>query len=138
MPLRRRFAAALSSLFLLQLTLLGSGSACALRDHGMTQASGTMTAMAEHGASPASSGALALSESTDPGAPRKGCGTGESCQSPWMPRHCATMTSCATSVVVQASTIAVSAVARVSVGVPASVGHRLGPVFAPEPPPPRA
>ena len=136
--LSRRFLAALSSAFLLQLTLLGGGTLCGMRG---AQAMG---AAVMHGTQPAAAHASMSAASQMPtvtSAPTgdcDACDATSSCGNPWSPGSCTSMTCC---------TVAVSARAQVFLDVLSSAHVRsiseplsapIGPSFAPEIPPPRA
>jgi hypothetical protein len=119
--LTRRFVAALSSALLLQFSLLGSGTLCAMRAvHGMD--------------------AMAMTGSMDGIAPsaRDARGEPSPCETPWSAGSCVSMAGCTTAEAVP-SVACVDALPRVSVRrVAEPLRTPIGPSFAPEIPPPRA
>jgi len=141
--LSRRFLAALSSAFLLQLTLLGGGTLCGMRG-AQAMGAAVLTESMHDGMQPAAANASMSAASQTPtvtSAPTGSCNTCDatsSCGNPWSPGSCTSMTCC---------TVAVSARAQVFMDVLSSAPARLvpeplsapiGPSFAPEIPPPRA
>ena len=124
----RRIGAALSSLLLLQLTLLGSGTLCAMpggaasmRMHDMGGMAGMTQPQVDREQTPPPS-----SHPTD------------GCRLPWSPGQCATMTAC-TMAAMPAATVIVALDARPTIAelpMPANLGSR--PATPPELPPPRA
>lgn len=140
----RRCSAALAALLLLQLSLLGSGTLCALQETQETASvRGTgmagMPGMAAHqAASPSSaqhgSGAEHCSVPSSCDATR---GTPD-CGLPWSPAVCSAMTTCAT--VVAPSVVALTILDRAvpAADLPEPLQLRTGPADAPELPPPRA
>jgi hypothetical protein len=66
-----------------------------------------------------------------------GCGANESCRGPWAPGNCASMLSCITSIAPVTRVASAVPAARVTLIAREPVSPRLGPTFAPEPPPPR-
>lgn len=138
----RRLVAALSSLLLLQLTLLGSGTLCATHSgEASTTYAHDMASMAGTGQSDASaSTTLATRALPSDGqqAPHPCGGAEDGCGLPWAPGQCASMTSC--SVTAAPPTIVAVQLER-SQGVsylpePGSIGSRAA--TPPELPPPRA
>lgn len=143
MRLVRRLSAALSSALLLQLSLVSSGTLCALQ-HPSGHAAMRAGTRLMPGMSPAARIATVSAATEQPTTPAEnpadGCGghgAGESCGGPWATGSCMSMSACAwsQSAVVPALTVANSET---------SVNHseprtlRAGPVVAPELPPPRA
>lgn len=123
----RRIGAALSSILLLQLTLLGSGTLCAMP-------SGAAAAqMHDMGGMPGMTQSQADEQQTPPSNhPDDGC------RLPSSPGQCATMTAC-TIAAMPAATVIVALDARVvtsDLPIPAEIGSR--PATPPELPPPRA
>lgn len=128
----RRLAAALSGALLLQLSLLGSGTLCAMEHgsdaHGSGHAAMRMAGpTSEHGAP----------QGHD--APRCDvAGSDDGCGLPWAPGHCAAMTTCsATAAPVSAVSIQLAA-ATPAADMPEPTLIHSGPAAAPELPPPRA
>jgi hypothetical protein len=144
MKLLRRFTAALSSILLLQLSLLGSGTLCALQHsgaHGATDhASVGMAAMA-HGASGVGNAAAMDVAATEADTPVNGCDTyalAGSCGGPWSGGTCSSMSSCASSQTVTVAPL-LAWVPRAAATVPPEPGTlHAAPAPAPELPPPRA
>lgn len=123
----RRFGAALSSILLLQLTLLGSGTLCAMptsvaaRTHDMAGMPGMTQSQVDR-------------EQTPPPNDHPDDG----CRLPWSPGQCATMTACSIAAMPAAPVIVALAACPVisDLPMPADLGSR--PASAPELPPPRA
>lgn len=133
----RRLVAALSGAFLLQLSLLASGTLCHV--HGTHASAVAMAHGGMHG--PHGSATRAIGDASAE-MPAGGCdmtGSSAPCDSPWAPGACVSMSTCvsATSAVntwtAQLAQRATQAVEAVS-----SAAIPLGPAFAPELPPPRA
>jgi hypothetical protein len=145
MPFVRRTVAVLSSLFLLQLTLLGSGTLCAMH-HGATgidRAEHSMRGMAGIVASPTPSPESAVLAATDGNSSvspsdYNGPTDHDGCRLPWAPGQCSSMTTCGVTVAPAALIVALSAPRTASVDIAAPELVRAGPSFAPELPPPRA
>ena len=149
-PFLRRLTAVLSSALLLQLSLVASGTLCRMHgDHSM--ASSAMASMATpHGVQGMHAAASATQGSLDPtqpavtdvasGTPAGPCDmSGKSCDTPWSPGGCASMGTCVTAVsAVPAAGTALSPATRDAALVVASADMPIGPVSAPELPPPRA
>ena len=140
----RRLSAALSGILLLQLSLLRSGTLCALQ-HAAGSADMTGPAAAMAGMM-MGSGARAVHESVVIGladaskSPHGGCGdhqSADSCGGPWAPGPCTTMSSCAWS---QSSTVVpvLAASAETAGNLPEPRVLQTGLAIAPELPPPRA
>lgn len=143
MRLVHRFSAALSSALLLQLSLLSSGTLCALQ-HATGHAAMHAGSMLMPGASPAAAGIATVSvvsaQPTNAAQnPADGCGGHgpDSCGGPWATGPCTSMSACAWS---QSATV------PPTLGTPSgetNVNHaeprtlRAGPAVAPELPPPR-
>ena len=143
MSLLRRSFAALAGLFLLQLTLLGSGTLCAThygdaRSDATVHAMGGMREMSR--VTVAQRSVSAISDASGPRSPQDcgGLGQHDGCGLPWAPGQCSSMTACDVSAMPGMSAVA-SATSRVVTTKPLSsaVIHS-GPSFAPELPPPRA
>lgn len=125
-----RFAAVLSGILLLQLTLLGSGTLCGMRA-GDRAVGGQMVAMAN--------GAMPTHAQHD--APAKGCDaapTSHDCTSPAAPGTCAGMVSCATVAAPQVQLVAIATPRLTTIALPEPANVVSGPALAPELPPPRA
>jgi hypothetical protein len=154
MSLLRRFTAALSSALLLQLTLLASGTLCAMHGAGgmeevtaahamvgMHPGADEMGAPTQHGSPVSSVGATESAPSPHSGMPR-GCDAsskGEGCGLPWAPGQCATMTTC--TIAAASPSAELSAQVAVHTDGPTlaeAVLFHSGPAAAPELPPPRA
>ena len=143
MSLARRSFAALCGLLLLQLSLPGSGTLCAMahsigrRDadaHGMDHMTSVRSTAAPDAAVSAMPDANA---STRPA----GCGhmdMHDGCGLPWAPGQCASMTACAVIAVPAMRSAAAATVRGGRVEVPSPALLQAGPTFAPELPPPRA
>ena len=115
----RRIGAALSSILLLQLTLLGSGTLCAMPSGAAAMQMHDMGGMADR--------QTPRSSHQDDG-----------CRLPSTPGQCATMTAC-TIAAMPAATVIVALDARPVISelpIPAEIGSR--PSTPPELPPPRA
>jgi hypothetical protein len=145
MRLVRRLSAALSSVLLLQLSLLSSGTLCELQ-HPSGHAAMRAGSLVMPEMSPAAAGMTTVSSAMEQPAnaaenQTDGCGgqgAGDSCGGPWATGPCTSMSACAWSQ---------SATAPPALGAPngeTSVNHseprtlHAGPVVAPELPPPRA
>ena len=116
----RRIGAALSSILLLQLTLLGSGTLCAMPS--------------DMGAMPGMTHSVVDRPETPPPSSHQDHG----CSLPSSPAQCATMTAC-TIAAMPAATVIVALDARPVISdlpIPAEIGSR--PATPPELPPPRA
>ena len=153
MPALRRFTAALSGALLLQLTLLASGTPCAMHGAGGMGSSAAVHAMpgvhagAHHGKAPAPHGSSVVSVSATESAPQhsempQGCDSsrkGNGCGFPSAPGQCATMATCTTVTVAPSAELAT--LVAFHAGSP-TIAHaellRSGPAAAPELPPPRA
>lgn len=124
----RRIGAALSSILLLQLTLLGSGTLCAMPSGAASAQMHDMGGMA----------GMTQSDAARPDAPPPSNHPDDGCRLPWAPGQCATMTAC-TVAAMPAATIVVALGARPTIcelPMPAHLGSR--PLSPPELPPPRA
>jgi len=140
----RRLTAALSSVLLLQLSLLGSGTLCALQHsggHGGTDhASAGMAAMA-HGASGVGNAAAMEVAATEADTPVNGCDThalAGSCGGPWSAGTCSSMSSCASSQTATVAPLIAWAARAAAIGMPEPKTLHAAPAPAPELPPPRA
>lgn len=142
MPRIRRFAAALSSILLLQLSLLGSGTPCAV--HGTMEAGGAHLmagmAAADRGTASASQSAEASALPDDPAASAGGGDSedGGGCPLPWAPGQCTSMTSCTATATPVATVFALDAAPRVVSELAEPAGMLSRPTTAPESPPPRS
>jgi hypothetical protein len=144
MRLVRRLSAALSSVLLLQLSLLGSGSLCALQHPSghvaMDGAAPGMRAMV-HGAADGATVSTVMAQPSDTPDPAGGCGgngPASSCDGPWATGPCSSMASCAWSQSAGVSSALTSARAEADVNHSQPRTLPAGPVVAPELPPPRA
>lgn len=124
----RRIAAALSSLLLLQLTLLGSGTLCAMPSGAAAGHMHDMGGMA----------GMTQSDVARPDAPPPSSHPDDGCRLPWSPGQCATMTACAIAAMPVAPVIVAldTRPALAELPMPADLGSR--PAAPPELPPPRA
>ena len=136
----RRLTASFCTLLLLQLTLLGSGTLCAMR--GGVAANGThdmsaMGGMATSGSRAATSGAGVRAGDPSDVPPTSG-NSDDGCRMPWAPGQCTSMTAC-TVAALPSATLVASLDARPEVPdlpMPGDLGSR--PATPPELPPPRA
>lgn len=145
MSLLRRIAAALSGALLLQLTLLASGTLCAMHaGDGMRGMMDAPAGRAAHAAvAPAAAATVAEATpapSTDRGAPHDCDATGSQgdCGSPWSAGSCASMATCTATA---APSVLRIAEALQGHGAPSTIDPariHSGPAAAPELPPPRA
>lgn len=142
--LRRSIATALGVL-LLQLTLLGSGTLCAVQHvaaregataHEMLGMNGTpamhATSMASATATVTDAGRGPVNSDCGGPGPHDGCGL------PWAPGQCSSMTTCDVSGTPARIGIFSDAGRLVAINISASASAHAGPTFAPELPPPRA
>lgn len=133
----RRLTAAFTTVLLLQLTLLGSGTLCALQGGTAPDTMAGMTGM--HSASHAAA-APSQSPSHHPAAPQQ-CDEsrqGGGCQQPWAPGQCASMTTCAAVTAPAGEIVAQVTIAAPAPDLPEPASIRSGPTATPELPPPRA
>ena len=137
-----RSFAALSGLFLLQLSLLGTGTLCALHPsearndaglHAMHEMAGMRSAVMTLTSVAAISDADAPMSPADCG----GMGNQDGCGVPWAPGQCLSMTACAMSATPAARSVE-SLTIRDVLELPSPALLHSGPTFAPELPPPRA
>lgn len=134
----RRFAAALSGAFLLQLSLLGTGTLCAM-EHGSPDPASPAAHASHAGMRMGDAGAGTAAH--DAGAPPARCdvaGSDDACGLPWAPGHCAAMTTCSATVAPAAQVAVQLASATIAVELPEPALIHSGPSTAPELPPPRA
>lgn len=136
-----RLSAALSGVLLLQLSLLGSGTLCALQHAaGRSDSSAEMSGMAMGRGATAVHQAAVIAPTDASKSSDRGCGgrdAADSCGGPWAPGSCTTMSSCAWS---QSTTVmpGLSTANAESGGtLPEPKLLQAGPVIAPELPPPR-
>lgn len=147
MRLARQLVAAVSTVLLLQSSMQGSGTLCALWHtgvhHGAVSSMEGMTGMAGEAAAPVvghavtdvNRGGLA-SEENAPGCPTRG--ESQPCHGPWAPGTCASMSSCAWSQGIPfEATLASVGIDPGAAGLEPLTLHS-GPTFAPDIPPPRA
>jgi len=137
-----RSFAALSGVFLLQLSLLGTGTLCALHPsearndaglHAMHEMAGMRSAVMTLTSVAAISDADAPMSPADCG----GMGNQDGCGVPWAPGQCLSMTACAMSATPAARSVE-SLTIRDVLELPSPALLHSGPTFAPELPPPRA
>lgn len=138
-----RSVAALCAIFLLQLSLLGSGTSCAMQQSGVrydgaARGMDDMTAILSAAAKHAGVSAVPDENAPTSAADRGGMGSHDGCDLPWVPGQCASMTPCVMSAVpvVRGATFVPLRAARFELRSPALLHS--GPTFAPELPPPRA
>ena len=124
MSLVRRSLGALAGLSLLQLTLLGSGTLCALRHGGANSDTGVHAMRGMAG--------MVAESPADCGSQHDGCGL------PWAPGQCSSMTTCQMSANPAASGVASVTMRVVALDLPSAALIHSGPTFAPDLPPPRA
>ena len=146
MRFARRSVAALSTVLLLQLSLLGSGTLCALR-HAAAPSNPerlmeAMKGMSHETVTPVGKHVSSVMNQAEPGSQDAGSGCPSSdhepCRGPWAPGTCASMGACAWSQIVsfeptRGSVRNSSAATRIE-----PLMLHAGPAFAPEIPPPRA
>jgi hypothetical protein len=144
MSVFRRSFAALSGLFLLQLTLLVSGTLCEIhrvaRSDGVAHAMHGMNGVATMRRANRASSSVVTSVANVPMSP-EGCRDldgHDGCGLPWAPGQCSTMTTCDVSVAAPASVRTNITTRMVAVALPSPALAESGPTFAPELPPPRA
>lgn len=141
MSFARRSLAALAGLFLLQLTLLGSGTLCAMR-HVDAPSDARAHAMHDMGgmsaASPQRTGAISASDASGSPVDCGGPAQGNGCRLPWAPGQCSSMTTCGMSATLGASIVVATTPAIAAPALSSPAGMKSGPTFAPELPPPRA
>ena len=138
--LLRRLTAALSGLLIFSLTLMGSGTLCAVRGTGATATTHHMSAMTGMATSalataPSATGARAP-DGTD--VPPTSGQSDEGCGMPWAPGQCTSMTLC-TMAAIPSATLVIALDARpmaADLPMPGDLGSR--PASPPELPPPRA
>lgn len=138
-PRFRRIAAALSSALLLQLSLLGSGTMCPMRGHGAAPAHAAH--QGHHGMRHAiATAAPSVGASAGvPGTPAGTCDVGGSCDMPWTPGGCVSMSACAIAIAVPTSAlVAAASSSPTNIVAARAAALPLGPTYAPELPPPRA
>ena len=141
----RRSFVALTGLFLLQLTLLGSGTLCAVEHRATRDAPAEhVTHSAMHSMSGMKSAIARVSVATisDLDNPTKSdCGgpdQHDGCSQPWAPGQCSSMMPCDISATPAGSIEASVTMGTTAHELPAPALIRSGPTFAPEIPPPRA
>jgi hypothetical protein len=138
MPFVRRTVAVLSSLFLLQLSLLGSGTLCTWH-HGAARIDRAGHSM--HGMSRISAPEKVVSAAADgrPASPSDSNGPTDhdGCRLPWAPGQCGAMATCGVTATPAAPTVASWIASTASIETVAPALARSGPTFAPELPPPR-
>ncbi|HVX41914.1 MAG TPA: hypothetical protein VHB25_20300 [Gemmatimonadaceae bacterium] len=140
--LASRITAVLSSLLLVQLMLLASGTLCRMHaGHGdmMRDAGGHSGHVQRAAQAPHAAETMRVAD-TPAGMPNGPCGMNGSCGVPWAPGGgCASMGSCITALSALPTARAFAAtVAPHAVAIVASAAAPRGPAFAPELPPPRA
>lgn len=147
MRFARQSVAALSTVLLLQLSLVGSGTLCALRHGGALGGAEPsmegMTGMTHETAATVAGHSPMVTEQAGPASQdaESGCpsrGESEPCHGPWAPGTCASMNSCAWSQGVPFEPTFASADNDPGAAGPEPPMLHTGPAFAPEIPPPRA
>ena len=135
MHLLRRGVALLMSLLLAHVIVAGAAAACAMHGGQRTEASahGVLHAAAEMTEAAESGSCDAPGAPSEPAAPTSHSG----CHLPWAPGSCASMTSCAASMVL-VPRVALGTLAPVAPLAAESVSTPLGPATPPDLPPPRA
>lgn len=145
MRLVRRLSAALSSVLLLQLSLLGSGTLCGLQHpsgHGAMDAMSPGMLAMMHGDAGSATVSTVMEQPTNAAEnPADGCGghgPRDSCGGPWATGSCTSMSACGWSQSATVPPLPTSANRETSVGHAEPRTLAAGPVVAPELPPPRA
>jgi hypothetical protein len=144
MAVLRRLTAALSSVLLLQLSLLGSGTLCALQHPGghgeKDHASTGMAAMMHAAPGPVvMAGMESLAGTSD--TPAGGCdgqAPAGACHGPWAAGTCTSMSSCASSQSATVAPLLAWAGRTLDLSLPEPSALHAAPAEAPELPPPRA
>ena len=138
-----RSFAALCGISLLQLSLLGSGTLCAIqhsvaRSNGAAHAMDDMTGIRSSAATHAIVSAVPDENAPASAADCGGMSSHDGCDLPWAPGQCASMAACAMSAapVVRSASFVTLRVVRIELPSPTLLHS--GPTFAPELPPPRA
>jgi hypothetical protein len=141
----RRSFAAVSGLFLLQLTLLGSGTLCAPHHPAMQngEAMSTMRQTMDAGRQmPADAGmAVNADDNGAPMSPADCNGSGQEhdgCRLPYAPGQCSSMTTCNITASPAAMIASANSLRTVALEYTSPTLAHAGPTFAPELPPPRA
>ena len=145
MQFLRRLSVALSGVLLLQLSLLGSGTLCALQhaagSANMTGPPAPMAGMMMGTDTRGVHESVIIGPPDASKSPDGGCGdhqSTDSCGGPWAPGPCTTMSSCTWS---QSSSVVpalAAASAETDSNLPEPRVLQTGPAIAPELPPPRA
>jgi len=142
MRLVRRLSAALSGVLLLQLSLLGSGTLCALQGPSAPAAAPPAMTGMTHGAGGNVTASTVMEQSADAlEDPANGCGgpgRAHSCDGPWATGRCTSMSSCASSQPATVTSVFAWVRGDISIDLPEPRSLLAGPVVAPELPPPRA
>lgn len=142
----RRLFAVLFGILLLQLTLLGSGTMCAL-PHAASRGGDDAHAMcSSEGMSAidmanAPSGIAVVPDAETRPVNSDACGAFGlygGCRLPWAPGHCSSMTACSITAAPAASASAYASTQAVALVVPGASFAHVGPTLRPELPPPRA
>ena len=136
----RRIAAALSSVLLLQLTLLGSGTLCAMRGTGGTGKTHDMSAMpgVETQGSAAAASAVSVRTPDRTDVPPMGGHSDEGCRLPWVPGPCTSMAVCSMTAMPSAMLVIALDTRPQVADLPMPGDLRSRPAMPPELPPPRA
>lgn len=144
MRLVHRLSAALSSVLLLQLSLLSSGTLCVLQRHGghaaMHAGSPAMPGMSATARGAGTVSAVIELPATAAGNPTDGCGghgPDDSCGGPWATGPCTSMSACAWSQSASVPPVLGAPNGETDVNHPEPRTLRTGPPVAPELPPPR-
>lgn len=137
----RRSFVALTGVFLLQLTLLGSGTLCAVQRGANDDVSAAHATHRMSGMMSSTSSRVSIPTVSDIDGPIKsdcdGPGQHDGCSLPWAPGQCSSMTSCNVSATPVASIEASVTLRTTAQELPAPALILSGPTFAPEIPPPR-
>jgi hypothetical protein len=135
----RRSVAALTGLFFLQLTLLGGGTACALR-HGVAKSEAADHAQRTMAHQTSAHETIVTSSESSARTDPIGCnGTADrdDCRLPLAPRQCSSMTTCDVTATAAAIINELVRVQTTDLALPSPTETPSGPSFAPELPPPR-
>lgn len=129
----------MASLLLLQLSLLGSGTLCALRgDRAMGRGTGHHAMVAPAQVSRAAGMVSSMPQTTgNPGMPH-GCGMDGSCRAPWANGSCGAMGSCTVAVSAPSGTATSATTLSAAAELPELIRTVSDLTIAPEAPPPRA
>lgn len=145
MPFVRRSLAALSGIFLLQLTLLGSGTLCAVHvsateNDASARAMHQMVGMSATESATQPNAVAMTTNASDPTNPVDCNGPRQhgGCRLPFAPGQCSSMTACDVSATPAAMVARIALTRAIAPALSAPALAHSGPTFAPELPPPRA